>query len=443
MSTALDVLPPEVRVLLATVRRLERSGRSSGDPSGQVDVGRPGDILDWSRLYALLVRERAAAALHPIPERLGLEIPSPWDDRFRALGAVSGFRQQSLLEELEGVVERLADEGIRVCLLKGAALALTAYPHPLDRPMGDLDLLVPNGRALEAWEILREAGWIWHRDSYPMELYEARPHLPPLEDPDQQGRIVEVHDDLFIRGHPFRFGPGELTASTRSVECGSTAISVPDPTSHLVYTCLHFAWSHCLASGGWRTFRDVHVLTSAPEFNWSEFERLARKVRAGRPCYWTVRLARSIGGVSVPEEVLTAMQPEPLPEVVIRALERHFSLALFPATGGCPSVAVTRAVWRAVMVPAGRSSESTRPWEHDRGFVELQRERSGSAGESVLQRLVRHARDIRHWLRYLGSVVAGRESVLPADRPGSSPAAQAEPSAQDPDPDDAMSSSSR
>lgn len=443
MTTASAVLPPEARVLLTTVRGTDRPARSSGPPIPERGAGPPPEALDWEALYALLVRERASAALHPAAERLGLEIPSPWNDRFRALGAVSGFRQQALLEELERVVERLADEGVRVSLLKGAALALTVYPHPLDRPMGDLDLLVTGGRVAEAWEILREAGWVWHRESYPMELYENRQHLPPLEDPGRNGRVVELHDALFLEGHPFRFGPRELTESARPLDCGSATVLVPGPTAHLVYTCLHFAWAHCLGKGGWRTFRDVQALVSARDFRWSEFERLARASRAERPCYWTLRLARELGGVDVPAGILAALEPTGFPAPVLRALERHFTLVLFHPTGGCPSVAVTRGVWRAAMVPAGRPSGSTRPWEHDRGFVELQRARSGSADETILQRLVRHVRGVRPWLGYLGSVVAGRESLPPAEPTGGAVAAQEEPSAQVPDPEDAMSSSSR
>lgn len=402
------VLPPEARWLLGTVGEVGHAGGAGNgrgaDPADVDTVSR--ESLDWEALHQLIVRERAAAALHPIPDRVGIEVPSPWHDRLRALGAVAGFRQQRLLESLEDVAGRLAGHGVRIALLKGAALALTWYDHPLQRPMGDLDLLVLDGRAAEAWEILRDAGWIWHRERFPMELYDPRPHLPPLQDPGRTGRVVEVHDDLFIRGRPFEFGPRELLAGAGTRECGAARVRVPGPAAHLVYTCIHFAWSHCLAKWGWRAFRDAAVLTAAPAFRWNEFEALARSSGARRPCYWTLRLARELGGVPVPGRVLSDLRPDGLPRFVLRALERHFALELFAPGGGCPSVSLGQTMWRAAMAPGRPGPESAFPWAYDRGFVELERERSGGTPPSLPERLLRHGGDVRGWLRYLRGVAA-------------------------------------
>lgn len=424
MSTPLSVLSPEARVLLGAVPvglGLD-GGASSGSGGPEPETARvpPAEDLDWERLYRLLIRERAAAALHPVPERLPVDPPPEWDERLRALGAVSGFRQRRLLDSLEAVVELLADRGITVCLLKGAALALTRYPDPLQRPMGDLDLLVERSRAEEAWEALREAGWTWDRERYPRELYDTRQHRPPLESPGPEGQFVEIHEDLFVDGNPFGLGPHELRRDSEPVQVGSAGAEAPGPTAHLAYTCLHFGWADTLGKNGWRTFRDAAVLGADPGFGGDAFVRLAGRSRAGRPCYWTLRLARRLGGVRVPDEVLSALRPDMLPSPAARALERHFALKLFAGEDeeGCPSVTLGRALWRAAVQPPRPGGSGGLPWQHDEGFRRLQAER-GEEPESPpgsLRRLARHVSEAGRWARYLGSLIGWRAT---GEGPGS------------------------
>lgn len=404
MSAPLAVLGPEARILLETVPDglgIERPvGPSSASPSGR-------EAVDWEALYRLLERERAAAALHPVVERLGLDPPADWRDRFQALGAVSGFRLKRLLAALEDAAGLLAGRGISVCLLKGAALALTAYPDPLQRPMADLDLLVEPGAEHEAWGALTDAGWTWDRDRYPARLYEPRQHLPPLQSPDGRGRFVELHHDLFIDGHPFRLGPDDLRSGADPIEVGGVDLLVPAPDRHLVYTCVHFAWGHAVSKGGWRTFRDVAVLSRVPGFRWPEFRRLAGEYRADRSCYWTLRLARSLGGVGVPEEVLSALEPGGMPSPVIRALERHFALTLF-AVDRCPSVSLGRMLWRLAVRPSGPGPRGALPWEYDEGFVERESGPGAEVRPGAVRRVGGQMADPSAWRRYLGSVLGLR-----------------------------------
>lgn len=411
MSSSRRVLSPEARLLLDLVPAgldPERLG-DAGSPSGREVASGP----DWEELHRLLVRERATAALHPIPDRLPVDVPPAWEERLLAAGAVGGFRQKRLLERLGEAVELLGDHGIPVCLLKGAALALTRYPDVLQRPMADLDLLVEAGRRTEAWEVLRDEGWAWDRERYPVDLYELRPHAPPLASPDEPGCFLEVHDGLFVEGHPFRFGPRDLLTGAEAVEVGGVEVRVPRPAPHLAYICIHFAWNHALGRGGWRAFRDVSVLSAAPGFAWSDFAATAEEAGARRPCYWTLRMARNLGRVEVPGEVLERLRPAGLPSPLLEALERHYALVLFPVAGGCPSVALERSLWRAGARPGGWSGDGALPWAHDEGFGHLPR--NDADGEPPprggMQRMARHLRNTGAWRRYLGSLLTGAGSL--------------------------------
>ena len=48
-----------------------------------------------------------------------------------------------LLRKLKDVLSSLADRGVEVIVLKGAALVTTLYPDLGLRPMRDIDLLIP------------------------------------------------------------------------------------------------------------------------------------------------------------------------------------------------------------------------------------------------------------------------------------------------------------
>ena len=82
--------------------------------------------------------------------------------------------------EIDRVLAALQAAGIPFRLLKGAALALTVYDDPAERPMDDLDLLIPEGRVDEAVRILGTLG------------YEHSEHVAP---PKVRGteRLVNTH----------------------------------------------------------------------------------------------------------------------------------------------------------------------------------------------------------------------------------------------------------
>ena len=64
-----------------------------------------------------------------------------------------------LFHRVRPLLDELREEQVPVRLLKGAALASLVYPDAGCRPMRDIDLLVPAGRALEVFHRLESRGW--------------------------------------------------------------------------------------------------------------------------------------------------------------------------------------------------------------------------------------------------------------------------------------------
>lgn len=387
----LNVLSHEARLLLGTVLDARATpGASEGNSRTPA----------WPALKALMVRERATSVAWPrLPRAVREAAPDEIAHHFRRVAAVEQFRQIQLLRRLEDVLELYPAWEAPPVLLKGAALAHTCYAVPEERPMLDLDLLVGE-RAARAWRRrLLDDGWAWDEDRYPEEAYERHFHLPPLEDARGTGALIELHTGLFIPGHPFTLDPPRLRALSRESEMAGRPVLVPRPEAHLLYICLHFAWSHALSTGGWRTFRDVAALTGSADFAWSGFVEMARRSRGGAYCYWTLRLAARLGGVPVAGRVLDELRPA-LPDAVLSALERHFALRLFSVGSGCPSVRLGRALWRLGM-RADDGPGGVRPWDHREDFAAAQ-----EGADGALRRAIEQIRDAPRWTGYLARVLA-------------------------------------
>lgn len=116
---------------------------------------------------------------------------------------------QAAAVHLERCVSALQGGGIRVLVLKGAALALSHYGDPSLRPMGDLDLLVAPeqwtaaARALEALDWTGEdpaehGGAFWGPGGVRLELHGALTTCPSL--------FPLAFEDLYARSMPLGGG---------------------------------------------------------------------------------------------------------------------------------------------------------------------------------------------------------------------------------------------
>ncbi len=317
--------------------------------------------IDWAKLCALAEHEKATSIALRQLWRLGLAVPHAAAHELRQLAAASVMQMLHLEQLLHKTLDVLAEQGIDVMLLKGAGLGYTAYPSFVDRPMVDLDVLVPPHRAAQAWSLLQTHGWTWPSARWASQRYTAHQHLPPLiQDPGGASRL-EIHGDLLPGGHPFRFSAATVWAQAKQVPLNGRVLTVPHPLHQLWHVCVHFAWSHEMQWGAWRTLRDVAAIIWRGDVEWPEFVDLARKSQAGTCCFWTLRLSRRLAGADVPDRVLAALRP-PRPELLLERIERHYVSNLFPSRDGCPSVLLARRLWEAGILPRWSGHGPARPW---------------------------------------------------------------------------------
>jgi hypothetical protein len=296
-------------------------------------------------------------------------------------------------------VAALGDAGIEVILLKGAALAATAYESFPARPMKDVDILVEAARASEAREIMCRTGWVNGSAARSDEVYEAHHHVRPVYDGRDRSIRLEIHSALTPPGSPFAHSFAQLRAAARPVNVGSSRAFVLEPNTHAVYSSIHFAWSHEMLVGAWHAFRDINVLLQRGFIDWNRLVHVAAQWRARTCCYWTLRLAVALAGVRVPDAVLATLRPR-LSRLMERRLARHFTDQVLQTDSACPSVSLGRALWGLAMQPARHDHGEARPWLAP---SELMIARSPAATR-VRGRLFEHAANARRWTRFLTSI---------------------------------------
>ena len=213
----------------------------------------PADVeaLDWTELVRLARWHRCEAlldqALSSLPSPAGM--PSAAADALHRAArgsAVRGARVEQLLADLHAV---LAAAGIPFLLLKGPALAHTAYTQPALRPYDDLDLLLRPADIPRAAAMLQAAGY---RPLHPMDEADLRRQVQAgwdhgLRDPSGLA-IVELCTGVAPRF--FARPPTEaLWQRAGRVAIAGADIATPCAADLLLLLALHgakHAWSRLL-----------------------------------------------------------------------------------------------------------------------------------------------------------------------------------------------------
>jgi Uncharacterised nucleotidyltransferase len=383
-----QLLPREVQILLLT------AGGSGNDAALSRLLS---EDVDWGELLVALEWERAVPVAWWRLKQLGASATSPGGAALERLSRVTEFRALALEDRLRRTLSGLQQAGIPAILLKGAGIALTAYPSFTERPMGDIDLLVSPHHARRAWDMALAQGWVWDDYTYPEGHYQAHHHLPPLFDGARTGARLELHTALSLNSHPFAMSFEDAQAASRAIpgwEDGRTRVL--DTEHMLIHIAVHFAWAHLASFGIWRLARDMDALArSGPD--WKRVVAIAGQYRAEPALYWSLRLASALSGVDVaPPGVLEAIAPD-RSGWLLAMLERHLAMHVVSRITPCPSEKLRRLMWSLALSPARTATSAARPWDSEPS--RLPAVYNGEMG--VLNRVRSQWSHARDWRRYL------------------------------------------
>jgi hypothetical protein len=181
-------------------------------------------------------------ATRACPER----VPPAWRDALLSADLTAQVRFGNLCEVADEVVEACQRTGVRPTLLKGISISHQHYPIPHLRPMGDLDILVPESDLELVESALLRGGLV----RMPDQVRTAGSHHGiPLCHP-KRDVWVEIHSALFPKGSDLSssalFSPAQIAAhSIVSTFLGRPVYRLTDELQ-LVYTAS--SWIRDLSS---------------------------------------------------------------------------------------------------------------------------------------------------------------------------------------------------
>jgi Uncharacterised nucleotidyltransferase len=161
------------------------------------------------------VREAGLAPLlyRAVANSIG-RLPTDMRDALLSADLTAQVRHGNLADTANDVIDVCGDMKVPVTLLKGISISEQLYPLPHLRPMGDIDILVPEDAGETVESALRRRGYVPLLNH---KLDEESYHLVPLLHPEW-GVWVEVHTGLFPERASLRrnllFSPSHLAAES-------------------------------------------------------------------------------------------------------------------------------------------------------------------------------------------------------------------------------------
>jgi len=308
----------EDRLLLACVRR-------RGDP---IEIRTLlGSNLDWERLLGAATHLGIAPLVYTTLMAMAdrATVPPAVMERSAHL-----YYRQAMLNgrrygELRKILAECARAGIRVLVLKGAAIAERVYGNIALCPMRDLDFMVERNDLAATDRLLREMGYVpdeschsaaWYRDHHH--------HLTPYGRPDRRA-WVEVHHHILPPPASVRIPVEDLWRRARPISAGGALGLCPEDL--LLHLCLHVSMQHqfCL---GLRPVCDIAATIGhyGDEIDWKQVRHRTCQWAVRKSVYLTLRLARDLVDAAVPEDLLDSLQPEGFdPQVIVWARAQIFA----------------------------------------------------------------------------------------------------------------------
>ncbi len=241
--------------------------------------------------------------------------------RLKGIYRRSWAANQLSLKAGKKAIDALADAGIGVLALKGAALIEVAYRDSGARPMGDIDLAVPPPQVGEAVRVLRQVGFVAVEDD-PEQVLTVR-HSLAFQDAD--GQEVDLHRGLLWRaGLDEEFWRGSIKA-----QVGGTEVRVLNPADQLLHVCAHGAAWNPVHPLRWAADAFKVIEAAGPELDWERPVAMARSGRLTVPFADSLDFLTKSLAAPIPQASLLALAQTPVARAERRA---HEALAQPPSS---------------------------------------------------------------------------------------------------------------
>lgn len=194
--------------------------------------------------WPALLRQLEQHGLGPLAYKhlQAAQIPLPPDIKHNLQGIYLRHRQANRVRagELADLLTRFAQADIPALVLKGSALAQIAYPDSGLRPMGDMDILVPPNKAVQAQRLLLAQGF---QAPYPKDNRLPDKHfVAAVRQREGLSVQVELHHNLFNQAHRHSRTYADLAPHALPVELPGYRAHTLGHSDMLFHLCNHILY---------------------------------------------------------------------------------------------------------------------------------------------------------------------------------------------------------
>ncbi len=226
---------------------------------------------------------------------------TPRRDLLQAQLRETWLKTQRLFHLTGPVLRELQSSGIDFLVLKGAALAVTDYPHPGARPMADVDLLIRPADVRRLELLLAGRDWMPVKtlsDSQWTDQIRFRHEMTFLH-AQKNGPALDIHWHLVDEA---RDPEAEALFWRDAVPCALPGLATRtlQPADQLLHTCIHGArWNEVSAV---RWLADAALIARRP-LDWRRLEAQARRFELLDPVRGTLLCLDGIGA-ALPADIV-------------------------------------------------------------------------------------------------------------------------------------------
>jgi hypothetical protein len=268
------------------------------------------DLGDWDRLLRQAHRSGLLSRIAVLADDLGLEVPYQAARWFDAARSIAARQLRAVHWETRKIDQALANEGVPVVLLKGAAYAVGNLPSARGRVFGDIDILVAREALSRVESALRLHGWHGgHHSAYDQRYYRQWMHeLPPLVHIRRQSQL-DVHHNLLPETARIKTRPEKVIESACPLP-GFQVLHVPCLEDLILHSATHLfhegEWEH-----GLRDLVDLDALMrhgAGREGWWEGLWQRAEELNLTVPLALALRYAHALLKTPVPNSLLATAE---------------------------------------------------------------------------------------------------------------------------------------
>jgi len=312
-------MPLELRLILSCLRA--SADQDVGDQIRALCLR----AIDWDAFIKLVDRHRVPSLVYKSLNRFaGNRIPEIALTRLRNRFHRNAQQVLAKTAELVRIMKTFQQNDINVLPFKGPVLALQVYDDLDSRHVGDLDMMVPPERVLEAQELLQQEGY---RRKHPDFELTPRQHSVYIRNNHHFGYIckergirVELHWRFGSNRYLFPLRFNDLWRDRQTIQLGGVDVATFSLEHTILFLCTHGA-VHAWFRLFW--LNDVaQLVTKNDALDWRVLMGRAGQLGINRMVAEGVILADSLLGSPLPEPVRVFAEQD-------RGMDRFARTALY------------------------------------------------------------------------------------------------------------------